>query len=105
VFLNLDNMPLINRKTADRVYSTRTREEELTRARQALSDPKKLSDRQVIEAWAVIGECHMYDKKPELVEEAYLRAIKVIKTLGDVRLLGEKQPFPLAGCRSEKCRP
>jgi tetratricopeptide (TPR) repeat protein len=82
-------MSLINRKIVNRIIFPQTRKEELARAKQTLSDPVKLSKQQLIEAWAVVGKCYMFDKGSQLSEEAYLNAIEVICALGDERLLGE----------------
>ncbi len=84
-------MPLLNVQVRNRIVSLSDegRKEEVSRIKHTLKDPAKLSDRQVIEAWAIIAKCYEYDKAPQLSEEAYLKAIEVIRTLDDEKLLGE----------------
>ncbi len=84
-------MPLLNVQMRNRIvsFSDEERKEEVSRIKHTLEDPAKLSDRQVIEAWAIIAKCYEYDKALQLLEEAYLRAIEVLRTLGDEKLLGE----------------
>jgi len=81
-------MPLVSRELANRLFTPEHRREEITRAQEAVLDPEKLDSRQLIEAWAVIGECHKFNRESQLSKEAYLKAIEVIRTLDDKMLLG-----------------
>jgi tetratricopeptide (TPR) repeat protein len=82
-------MSLIDRQIANRILSPRTRKEELLKAKRALSDPAKLSSRELMETWIIVGKCYKFDKKPQLSEKAYLKAIEMVRLLEDDHLLGK----------------
>jgi tetratricopeptide (TPR) repeat protein len=61
----------------------------MAQARRALAHPGMLDTQGTIEALATLGEGHKFACEPQLAEEAYLRALKLIGGLGDNDLLGQ----------------
>jgi tetratricopeptide (TPR) repeat protein len=84
-------MPLLSSQASSRIssLSDQGRKEEVSRIKRMLADSTELSNQELIEAWIAIGKCYKFDKALQLSEEAYLKAIEVIQTLGDEKLLGE----------------
>jgi tetratricopeptide (TPR) repeat protein len=80
-------MPLISRDTRNRLLWPDTREKEAHRAQMKLADSTTLDERQVIEMWATLGEAYKYNKESQLSEQAYLKALDIIKSSNDTRLL------------------
>ena len=82
-------MYLINQETANELLFPDRRRREMAKARKALLDPERLNNWQLIEAWAIIGECHKFNREAQLAEEVYLKTLELIRALGDERALGE----------------
>lgn len=82
-------MPLLAKEIADRVLSSQTREAEVLRVQEALKAPEMLQNRQIIEAWAILGEASMWQKEAEKCEQAYLHCVNIIVAMQDNVLLSE----------------
>jgi len=82
-------MPLISLEISNQVCFPDYRKQAMARAQKALLVATELDDHELVAAWATIGECHKFDKEPELAEEAYLKALEIVRALNDQKLLGE----------------
>jgi tetratricopeptide (TPR) repeat protein len=61
----------------------------MVKAQQALLNPTKLDNQQLIETWATIGLCYSCMQNSQLTEEFYLKALEIIRNLGDEKFLGK----------------
>lgn len=82
-------MSLINLEIFNQILSPETREATLAKAQKIVDQTTQKDSQQLVEAWCIIGECHKFNRDSQLSEEAYLKAVKVLQTSGDEKLLGE----------------
>ena len=82
-------MPLLTKEIKDRIISRQTRQAEILRAQKIIQASETLQNRQLIEAWAIIGKANMWEKEAEKCEQAYLHCLDIIIVLQDNILLSE----------------
>ena len=82
-------MSILSPEISKRLLSPQTRESEISRVRKALQNSAKLSQQQLIEAWAITAEYYKYKTKTEACIQAYLKCIEIVLSMSDTYLLSE----------------
>lgn len=83
-------MPLLERETTTRLLlHEEERKRYIKSAQEVLSNPDRLSPYQLMQTWAILGECYKFDKNPDRSEEAFLQSLNIARSLSDRDLLSE----------------
>jgi tetratricopeptide (TPR) repeat protein len=79
---------ILNSKTAHNLYNPKARKTELDKALHNVDNPTQFSRSELIQQWAMIGECYKLERNPNASEEAYKKASVIAQEIDDTLLHG-----------------